>query len=196
MGRPRAYDPQTALERAMSKFWEHGYAGTSLEDISAETGMNRPSLYAAFGDKRALYLKALESYWQLSVETMREALGDQSQSLSEALMRAYDAQLAIYFANDGLPRGCFVIGTAVTEAMQDAEIKNSLAEGFHLLDADFMRRFQQASKSGELKEGADPAALAVLASGILHTIAVRARAGVPRAALRELASKAIKVMCG
>ena len=61
-GRPRAYDPQAALARAAETFWKAGYAGTSLDDLVAATGMNRPSLYAAFGDKRDLYLKTLEHY--------------------------------------------------------------------------------------------------------------------------------------
>src|SRR5262245_55977315 len=73
-GRPRAYDPETALQNAIDVFWQTGYSGTSLDDLSAATGMNRPSLYAAFGDKRALYLKALDHYWTLGHEAMREAL--------------------------------------------------------------------------------------------------------------------------
>src|SRR5262249_17102093 len=64
-GRPRAYDPETALQTAIEAFWQAGYSGTSLDDLSAATGMNRPSLYGAFGDKRALYLKALDHYWTL-----------------------------------------------------------------------------------------------------------------------------------
>src|ERR1700690_2615544 len=104
-GRPRAYDPQTALHRATDRFWRSGYSSTSLDEICAATGMNRPSLYAAFGDKHTLYLKALEGYWQLSLVAMREALADGDQTLAEALMRAYDGQLSIYFSDDGLPRG-------------------------------------------------------------------------------------------
>ena len=62
LGRPREYDPEVALQRATDAFWDAGFSGTSLDDLSARTGMNRPSLYAAFGDKQALYLKTLESY--------------------------------------------------------------------------------------------------------------------------------------
>jgi AcrR family transcriptional regulator len=196
LGRPRAYDPQTALQRATDRFWKSGYSGTSLDDISAETGMNRPSLYAAFGDKHTLYLKALENYWQLSHLTMREPLADGSLSLDEALMQAYDGQLSIYFSGDDQPRGCFVIGTAVTEAVEDPEIRSSLAEGFRMLDADLEARFRMAREKGELKDDADPAALAMLASAVLHTIAIRARAGTPRAELREIARKAVAVICG
>ena len=65
-GRPRSYDPEQALQQIMEAFWKTGYSGTSLDDLSAATGLNRPSLYAAFGDKRAIYLKALAHYRQLA----------------------------------------------------------------------------------------------------------------------------------
>ena len=195
-GRPRAYDPQTALQRVTDRFWRGGYASTSLDEICAATGMNRPSLYAAFGDKHTLYLKVLERYWQLAMVAMREALADPNQSLDAALMAAYDAQLAIYFSGDELPRGCFAIGTATAEAADDAEIRLSLAAGLRALDAQFEARFRVARDSGALKADADPATLAVLASATLHTIAIRARAGFPRAELREIARKAVRVLSG
>ena len=194
-GRPRAYDPQTALQRATERFWRSGYSGTSLDEICAAVGMNRPSLYAAFGDKHTLYLKALQRYWRLSLIAVREALADSDQTLEEALMRVYDGQLSIYFSGDGLPRGCFAIGTATTEAIDDAEIRSSLAEGLRTLDADLEARIRMAREKGELKDDADPAAFAVLASATLHTIAVRARAGVPLAELRAIALKTVSVIC-
>jgi AcrR family transcriptional regulator len=126
-GRPRAYDRQAALGQATDTFWRTGYSGTSLDEISAATGMNKPSLYAAFGDKRALYLEALSRYRDLSFVVMRKALAD-DRGLDEALMGVYEGALSIYFSGDGRARGCFVIGTAVTEAGADREIRNSLAE--------------------------------------------------------------------
>ena len=195
-GRPRAYDPQAALQRATDSFWRSGYSGTSLDEICAATGMNRPSLYAAFGDKHTLYLKALEHYWQLGLVTMREALADRDRPLAEVLMRAYDAQLSIYFSGEGRPRGCFAVGTATTEAVEDPEIRSALAEGLRALDADLEARLQIARETGELKADADPEALAMVASATLHTIAIRARAGVPRTELREIARKAVSVICG
>jgi len=194
-GRPRAYDPRAALQRATDAFWRAGYSGTSLDEISAATGMNRPSLYAAFGDKHALYSEALARYWEISLAATREALaGDRP--LDEALMLAYEAALSIYFSGDGRPRGCFVIGTALTEAVEDPEIRDSLAAGFRAIDADFEARLRMARERGELKSDADPAALAVIASATLHTIAIRARSGVPRAELREIARSAVSVICG
>jgi AcrR family transcriptional regulator len=194
-GRPRAYDPEAALKRAADTFWRTGYAGTSFEDISAATGMNKPSLYAAFGDKHALYLEALARYWELALAAMREPLAE-DRPLEDALMEVYEDALSIYFSGEGRPRGCFVIGTAVPEAVEDGDIRNSLMAGFRTFDSDFEARFRAAREKGELKADADPAALAVLATATLHTIAVRARAGASRADLRELARKAVKVICG
>src|SRR5215472_16931180 len=73
-GRPRAYDPEEALAQARDAFWDGGYTGTSLDDLSDATGMNRPSLYGAFGDKRALYLETLDRYRELGREAMKEEL--------------------------------------------------------------------------------------------------------------------------
>jgi AcrR family transcriptional regulator len=194
-GRPRAYDPERALTQVIECFWKTGYSGTSLDAISAATGMNRPSLYAAFGDKQALYLKALRHYWSMSYVAMREALVDVI-PLNEALMRVYEKALAIYFSGSGRPRGCFAIGTATTEAVENAEIRDSLAKGLHALDKGFEARIRTAHVNGELKANADPVALSLLASATLHTIAIRARAGSPRAELRRLARNAVDVICG
>src|SRR5215208_5043354 len=87
-GRPRGYDPDAAMTQAIRTFWKAGYSGTSLDDLGGATGMNRPSLYAAFGDKRTLYLKALEHYWQLSYAAMDAALKPDC-PLPDALMRVY-----------------------------------------------------------------------------------------------------------
>ena len=194
-GRPRTYEPEAVLRQAMDLFWKAGYSATSLDDIAAATGVNRPSLRAAFGDKHAIYLRALDDYWERKFATMREALGG-DQALEAALMRVYDAALSIYFSGGGRARGCFVVGTAVTEAVDDPEIRGSITEGFSRLDADFEARLRSALEAGELKKGADPEALAMLASATMHSIAIRARAGASRNDLRKLALKAVHVICG
>jgi TetR/AcrR family transcriptional regulator, copper-responsive repressor len=194
-GRPRAYDPETALERAIEAFWRKGYSGTSLDDLSAATGMSRPSLYAAFGDKRALYLKALDHYWRRGFAAMREALA-YDRPLPEALMGVYGRALSMYFSHRGPPRGCFAIGTAATEAVEDPAIRAVFAGGLLGLDERFEARIRAARRRGEIAADADPATAAMLASATLHTIAIRARAGTPRAELQELARKAVEVICG
>lgn len=193
-GRPRAYDAQTALRRAAEAFWKTGYAGTSLDDISAATGMNRPSLRAAFGDKHELYVKALSDYWELTFAAMRNAL-QTGGSLAGTLMKVYDAALSIYFSGDDQVLGCFVVGTAITEAPADEEIRGIVAQGFRTLDADFEARFKLARAAGELPSDADPRALAMLASATMHSMAVRARSGSSRSELRKFAQKAVGVFC-
>lgn len=194
-GRPRAYDPETALQQAAGVFWKTGYSGTSLDDISAATGMNRPSLRAAFGDKHEIYVKALNDYWELKFAALDKAFGSGG-SLFERLTRVYDAALSIYFSGGDQVLGCFVVGTAITETAGDPEIQSIVADGFHNIDADFEARFKLARAAGELKQSADPKALALLASATMHTLAIRARAGTSRDELRKLAHKAASVICG
>jgi AcrR family transcriptional regulator len=193
-GRPRSYDAQQALAQILGSFWKSGYSGTSLDALSDATGMNRPSLYAAFGDKEDLYLKALAHYWSMSRLALREALADDV-PLREALLRVYDKALAIYFSGDDRPRGCFAIGTAITEAVENPEIRSALAKGLQALDKGIEARIRAAATRGELKSGADPATLAMLASATMHSIAIRARSGTPRAELKKFARNAVDVIC-
>ena len=194
-GRPRAYDPETALAQAMSVFWTAGYAATSLDELSAATHMNRPSLYAAFGDKHALYRTLLERYRAMARAAMRDALAPDL-PLSQGLRRVYDSALALYLAGSEEARGCFMIGTAVTEAVEDQEVRASLAEGLREIDSAFEARLRLAQEKGELAREADPAALAKIASGALYFLAIRSRAGEPRAVLDGVADAAIALICG
>ena len=191
-GRPRAYDPAQALARAAATFWKAGYAGTSLDDLSAATGMNRPSLYAAFGDKRDLYLKTLEHYREESRGLARAALADDP-PLKVFLKRFYDKALHLYL-DDG-PRGCYSIGTAATVAAVDDQVRAFLADSMRSTDSFLKHQIEKAKQRGEIARDADPAALAYLASGTLHTLAVRARAGLSRKELDALADAAIGVIC-
>jgi AcrR family transcriptional regulator len=191
-GRPRAYDPATAISRAADKFWKAGYAGTSLDDLSEATGMNRPSLYAAFGDKRDLYLKTLEHYRDESRALAKAALEDDP-PLRVFLKRFYDAALALYFG-DG-PRGCYTIGTAATVAAVDEDVRAFLAKSMRATDEFLRSRIAKAKERDEIAKDVDETALAYLASATLHTLAVRSRAGVPRKDLDALVDAAVGVIC-
>jgi len=192
-GRPRAYDPGTALARAADKFWKAGYAGTSLDDLAEATGMNRPSLYAAFGDKRDLYLKTLEYYRDEGRALAREVLADRP-PLRAFLKRFYDKALALYLK--GGPRGCYSIGTAATVAAVDEGVRAFLAESMRTTDAFLKHQIEKAKERGEIAADADPTALAYLATATLHTLAVRSRAGLPRRELDALVDAAIGIICG
>lgn len=191
-GRPRAYDPQTALARAAATFWKAGYAGTSLDDLAAATGMNRPSLYAAFGDKRELYLKTLRFYVDEYREIARKTLADDP-ALRVFLKRFYGAALDLYLADDG--RGCYSIGTAATEATVDPNVREFLANSTRATDAFMKSRIVKGKERGEIAKNADVTALAYLATATMHTIAIRSRAGVPRKELEVIVDAAIDVIC-
>jgi TetR/AcrR family transcriptional regulator, copper-responsive repressor len=194
-GRPRAYDPDQALDRARSVFWDAGYASSSLDELGAAMSMNRPSLYGAFGDKRALYLKTLEAYRALGRAAIEAALGG-THPLAEALRRVYRGGLDIYLSCERGARGCFLIGTAATEAIADSEIRAIYAAGLHELDAAFAARFRRAQAAGELAAAIDPDEHARLASAVLHTLSIRARAGETREALEKTVEAGIALLCG
>jgi AcrR family transcriptional regulator len=194
-GRPRAYDPDAALARAVDAFWDAGFAATSLDDLSAATGMNRPSLYGAFGDKQALYGKAFDLYRARTREALAKALSG-GYPLRIALSKVYDTAISIYLSGDSGARGCFIIGTAVAQAVTDPDTRAALADALREIDHAFAARIARAQRGGELSADADPAKLAKLASATLYSLTIHARAGEGRSALKAIAGAAVDVICG
>jgi TetR/AcrR family transcriptional regulator, copper-responsive repressor len=193
-GRPRAYDPDLALASARDTFWRQGYSATSLDDLSEATGMNRPSLYGAFGDKRALYLAAMDRYVAINHQAMVDALAE-DQPLEKALLHVCDLALNVYFPSNDDAHGCFLIGTSLAEALNDEEVRGKLKAALESFDDVFEDRFKRARKQGEIATTAKPAVLAKLASAIIHTLALRSRAGDSRASLRATAIAGVKMIC-
>src|SRR5207302_1575160 len=194
-GRPRAYQPDIALGKALDLFRKDGFAATSLDDLSAATGMNRPSLYGAFGDKRELYIKSYQRYREDARAAMIEIFREPS-PIRTRLERIYAVALDIYLSGESGPRGCFTVMTAGSEAVSDPEIRAMVLEGLVELDKAFAACFRLAKEKGELPSSADPQVLAQLASATIHTIAIRARAHVPREELEAIVKGAIDVMVG
>ena len=193
-GRPRAYQPEIALGKALDLFRKDGFAATSLDDLSAATGMNRPSLYGAFGDKRELYIKSYARYRADARAAMIDIFRDEL-PIRRRLERIFAVALDIYLSGDAGPRGCFTVMTAASEAVSDPEIRAMVLEGFCELDKAFTACFRLAKENGELPPTADPVVLAQLASATIHSIAVRARARVPRKELEAIVKGAIDVIC-
>ena len=194
-GRPRGFDEQQAFEDARNAFWQRGYSGTSLDALSEATGLNRPSLYGAFGDKHALYLSTLDRYIEFGYQGMQHALSGE-RPLAESLMRVYEGALAIYFPRDDSPRGCFMIGTALVESKTDDEVRERLAGGLARYDEAFEERLARARDAGELGQDADPVVLAKVASALLHSLALRSRAGDSPESLRATARAGVTLICG
>jgi TetR/AcrR family transcriptional regulator, copper-responsive repressor len=194
-GRPRAYQPDVALGKALDLFRKDGFAATSLDDLSAATGMNRPSLYGAFGDKRELFIKSYQRYREDARAAMAGIFRDEL-PIRQRLARIYTVALDIYLSGDAGPRGCFTVMTAASEAVSDPDIRAMVLEGFSELDKAFAACFRRAREKGELPASADPVVLAQLASATIHTIAIRARARTPRGELEAIVNGAIDLMVG
>lgn len=191
-GRPRSFDTEATLAQATLAFWQRGYASTSLDDLSQATGLNRPSLYGAFGDKHALYLQALRLYTEQSNAAIAAAFADRS--LRDGLLRVYELALQLYCPAGEAARGCLLIGTAATEAPRDEAIRLQLGDSLRGFNAAFEARLQQAIDSGELPAGIDVGMRAQLASAVLHSMALRARAGDPREELAALARAGVEMV--
>jgi AcrR family transcriptional regulator len=191
-GRPRSFDEDAVLETARGVFWSLGYAATSLDDLAAATGLNRPSLYAAFGDKHALYMRALENTRAGAVAGM-QALMQREGPLRQVLAGLFVRAIQGYTSGEAA-RGCFIIGTATVQAVDDPDARALLARFVADEDAVFRDRFRRAAN--ELAPGIDPEDAAAMATAALHTLAIRARMGDPREALDRVAKGAVAVICG
>lgn len=194
-GRPVEYDREQAIERATDLFWSAGFAATSLDALSDATRMTRPSLAGAFGDKEGLYLEALKRYRDAGVEAMSATLSGKRvlrAELTEMLRNATD----VYTASKNAARGCLLIGTASVEAVHKTSVRGVMKESLGAFNAVLEQRFRKAIADGEIEAKADAAALAAVISAIMHSLAVRARAGEPRRALDELIHTAVNLVCG
>jgi len=193
-GRPREYDRTTALESAMGVFATKGFTAASLDDLAAATGMNRPSLYNAFGDKESLYRETLDHF----IASLRARIGTvlvDEPDLEQALTGFYEGALAEYFASRPA-LGCFVFCTAPVEAITHPDVRRDMKALVDELDGVLEARFAAAQAAGDYPQDHDPKAMAKMAQGVLHSLAIRARAGESKASLLRMAAHSVKVLCG
>jgi TetR/AcrR family transcriptional regulator, copper-responsive repressor len=193
-GRPRAYEPDAALAKAMEAFWKSGYAATSLDDLSAATGMNRPSLYAAFGDKQDIYIKAYAKYRARMREQFKPILEAQG-PIRAVLRKILEACRDLYLSGPDGPRGCLTVVTASSEAIADAQIRELVVEAIAGLDRTFAALFAKAIEHGELPESSDPKTFAAITTATIHSLAIRARARAPSRELNALIDAAVTMIC-
>jgi TetR/AcrR family transcriptional regulator, copper-responsive repressor len=194
-GRPRAFEADTALAQAMEAFWSDGFAATSLDDISAATGLNRPSLYGAFGDKRALYLQAYGQYRKRMNEVFQPLFAAR-EPLRRKLTRILTAALDLYLSGPAGPRGCFTVLSAASEAIADPDLHSLVSGAIDATDRAFGRLFADARAAGELPAEADPRRLSRVASATIHTLSIRARARIPRAEILPIIDDTVTTICG
>ena len=187
-GRPRGFDAGEVLGAAAERFRTRGYAGTSLDDLVDATGLQRPSLYAAFGDKRALYLATLERTIERAGRAFDQLI-EADLPLEQSLKVMFRAVIDGFLTGETGPSGCIMVSTSATSAVDDAEIRARLAAFVKLEDG----KIEQL-----LVARGDPlaAAHARMATAVIHSLSVRARAGASRDELEALAADCVALIAG
>jgi len=189
VGRPRSFDMDQALERALQVFWRKGYEGTSLSDLTGAMGINRPSLYAAFGDKEALFRNALDRYAEASASYVREALNQPTaRGVVEKLLRGAASRLS----NPKNPPGCLNVQGALACGGEADPIRRELASRRAAGEAAIRQRLKRARAEGDLPPNANPTDLARYVATVLHGMSVQAAGGATRAELQRVVQTALQ----
>ncbi|APV52512.1 hypothetical protein BWI17_17375 [Betaproteobacteria bacterium GR16-43] len=192
-GRPRAFEPEAALDHARRVFLQKGFAAASLDDLAAATGLNRPSLYAAFGDKEQLYVLALRRYVGQLLAGLDAILAEEA-PVAVRMKRVFEAAIRLYCAPPH-HAGCMLVSTATTESPGRPVIAVASAELIAEFDRRFEKCFKRAIGAAELARKPAARTRAHMASALLHTLAVRARTGTPAAELAAIANAFIPAFC-
>ena len=179
-GRPREFDPDQAVDRAMHVFWSNGYHGTSLTDLLQATQLSRGSLYTAFGDKRGLFLRALDKYIGDAVARLEEDLDPRLDAL--AGLRNFLSGYVERTSGAKGKRGCLVVATAMELAAHDAEVGQRIRRFFTTVEASLTRALERAQSAGHLADGIAPASAARVLLSMAEGIRVVAKTGIDRAA--------------
>jgi AcrR family transcriptional regulator len=181
-GRPRSFDKDRALDVALRVFWEKGYEGASLSDLTQAMGINRPSLYAAFGDKEALFRQVLERYEQGPVAYMKLALDEPTaRGTVERLLQGTVAALT----RPHSPHGCLYVQGALACGEQGGVMRKELAGRRAAAELALRKRLKKAMDEGDLPASVDPVDLARFYMAVMHGMSVQAAGGASRAAGRR-----------
>jgi len=192
-GRPRAFDVEQALEAALRVFWEKGYAGASLSDLTQAMGINRPSLYAAFGDKEALFRQVVERYVSSTGAYLQQALeAPTARATAEQVLCGAVERLS----DPAVPGGCLLVQGALACSEEAEPARCELEARRAALEAALRARFERAAVEGDLPAATDPADLARYLAATMWGMAVQARSGAGREELQRVAELALRAFPG
>jgi len=192
-GRPRAFDVDAALDRALEVFWKHGFQGASLLELTESMGLSKPSLYAAFGDKESLYLKALERYIALLISRHAGILDNEKDG--RHAIEEFLRSMASMLADPSLPGGCFIInGTAdCGGASMPATVELALRKALQGSEMMLLKRLQRAQQEGQLPPDASADDLAALFMSLIAGLAMLAKSGASKSKLDTVIDAAMTV---
>ncbi len=175
MARPREFEPEDALHKAMLQFWAQGYHDTSIRDLTARTGVNQYGLYSAFKSKRGLYLAALDRYRNTVTRDVLRALRT-SGPLRAAIKAAYALLLDRMRTEDG-PVGCLIANAGIETAPEDEATAAKVRAHMALLRKAFLKRLERGASDGELAPDKDLAALSEFLATTAYSLGFLLRAG-------------------
>ncbi|ARP98922.1 TetR/AcrR family transcriptional regulator [Pseudorhodoplanes sinuspersici] len=188
MGRHREFDVEKALDAALCVFWRKGYEGASYADLTEATGVERPALYSAFGNKEALFRRALARYDEQYVDFIPKALALPTAREVAAHILYSTADLNTRYASH---TGCLYINGALAVSDEAEPVRQALIDGRAAGEAQIRERFERAKAEGDLPETAKPGALAAFVMAVSHGMAVQAKAGFSREMLEAVAEQAL-----
>jgi len=192
MSRPKEFDPEQALDRAMELFWHKGYEATSIEDLVTHMDINRGSLYETFGDKQKLFLACMDRYCN-GMAASRLSMLDQPGPALDTIRRFIRGKLQMALA-DPTRKGCLIANTAMELAPHDKEIGERVASALGGLEEAYYKVLIRAKKHGELRKDHDPRALARYLTTIMQGMIVMYKAGTPAEALRDIVETGLSVL--
>ncbi len=192
LGRPRTFDRDEVLDRAVTTFWAKGYSGASLDDLTASMGINRPSLYAAFGSKHDLYMAVIDRY-AVTLGCQPVAAFHGEPDIEKAVAAFFVTSIRCVTSKDR-PRGCLIATVAAEDAGEDERVRHKLSGMFGEIDRVIADRFRLARENGQLSQESDPRALARMIVSLTHSFATRARVGASRRELSRLAKDFMAVL--
>jgi AcrR family transcriptional regulator len=189
MGRPRSFREDEALDAAMRVFWQKGYEGTSLDDLTAAMEINRSSLYSTFGDKEALFRRVMKQYSAGPLSFMFEALNlKTARAVVEALLR-----MSVKFLGDpGHPPGCLSIQGGLACGSGNEQVKQAMVDSRKAGLAQLQKRLQRARAEGDLKKGVDPKDLARLIMIVMNGLGIQAVNGATPAEMNRAVDLALQ----
>ena len=193
MARPKEFDPDQALEKAMHVFWHKGYEATSMEDLLSAMDLNRGSLYATFGDKRELFLKAMDRYYTGG------GIGSRISILSQPgpalpLIRRFIGAMLEFGLSDPLRRGCMITNTVMELAPHEKDIAKKVTGRLQMAEEAFFRLLTRAKQEGELAKNKDPRALARVLVTMMQGTIVMIKAGTPADVVKDTAEAALAIL--